>query len=125
MRCLIPLLALLTSWSFTQNQDSLKIASSQTEDFSQKTRITHQVVDSYLRNQPDSTQKYLDLAKSYALKSKDKRLEDVPMFCLEIYCKTWVGIKKVSKQAKKRFNFTSKSSALGLAAHTKDLWMRW
>jgi two-component sensor histidine kinase len=78
MKLNLLLIAFLPLLGFAQNQskiDSLKITLFHTQDFNKKTQITHQIIDGYMKSQPDSTIKYIHLALVFAKKSKNQKLE--------------------------------------------------
>ncbi len=78
MKGLLLLFMPLLSYSQPQKQgklDSLKTALAHSQDYTQKTKIAHQVIDGYMKKQPDSTLKYIAIAFGFARKAKNVKLE--------------------------------------------------
>lgn len=66
---------LLTQNTLGQTPDSLKLQLAQAINPVQKAEIAQKIGDKYLRNQSDSSRKYLELALNLSSQSADKRLQ--------------------------------------------------
>lgn len=68
---------LLSPACFAQDvpEDSIKQALATTSNPVEKTTLAHQLVDYYLRNHPDSTRKYLDVARKSSFEANDPKLQ--------------------------------------------------
>ena len=75
MKILLLLVVLLPLSAVSQiSPDSLKMTLAGKGTATEKTRIAHEIIDSYQRNQLDSTRKYLDIAYTYARQSGNVQL---------------------------------------------------